>query len=282
MLRVEYLKKCRIVENYHTSTKFSHEPSYVVPILANCGKYKILPDKLYKFNSGRIAGHSDFSDYEYTQRFFSNYKLMCDDAIDKLVCKNDTEKTALKNMIDIETSIAIVERLDTFEIDEAEKDKHLQVFLDKVNNLLKEKGGSRANIQLALVKPFVSQFVQAVRKAMLGDGCENPFRVHRRIIGYGALGKNARKYLPLLADSDYQPTELWDINGDGLSVRMPDFKSLQSNDIVLILAKKEAIIEDVKKHAGTATVLNVNDMIAQIMILKYDLSRLHGKLGDFS
>ncbi len=274
MLRADYLKKCRIVENYHISTKFSHEPSYVVPILANFGKYKILPDKLYKFNAGRTAGHSDFTDYEYTQRFFRNYKLMCEDAIDKLVNKNGMEKAALKNLIDLETSIAIIERLDTYKIDEAEKDKHLQVFVDKVNNLLQEKGGSRSIVSIASIKPFLSQFVQAVRRTILGDSDKEPIRLHRRIIGYGALGKNAQKYLPLLADSEYQPTELWDLNGDGLSVRTPDFKSLQSDDIVLILAKKEAIIEDVKRHAGTATVFNVNDLITQIIISKYGLGRL--------
>lgn len=280
MLRAEYLEKCRIVENYHTSTKFSHEPSYVIPILANSGKYKILPDKLYKFNVGRTAGHSDFTDYEYTRRFFSNYKLMCDDAIEKLADKSDMEKVALKNLINIETSIAIVERLDTFDIEEAEKDKHIQGFLDKVDDLLQEKGGSRSIVSMASIKPFLSEFIQAVRKTILGDNAKDPIRVHRRIIGYGALGKNAQKYLPLLADTEYQPTELWDINGDGLSVRKPDFQSLRSDDIVLILVTREAITEDVKRHAGTAAVLNVNDLITQIIISKYDLSRLHGQFGD--
>ena len=55
----------------------------------------------------------------------------------------------------------------------------------------------------------------------------------KRIIGYGALGKSATKWLALLKGTPLYPTELWDIKGNTAEVTKPDFSSITDGDCLL-------------------------------------------------
>jgi glycosyltransferase involved in cell wall biosynthesis len=83
MVRTEYLRKCRVVENYFVDTRGSHEPGFVIPLLAYGGKRKYFPSALYNFN-GSGDGHSQFKDMGHAQRFYDTYVELCNIAIDAL------------------------------------------------------------------------------------------------------------------------------------------------------------------------------------------------------
>jgi glycosyltransferase involved in cell wall biosynthesis len=83
MVRAEYLKKCKVVENYFIDTRGSHEPGFVIPLLAYKGKRKYFPLALYNFN-GSGDGHSQFGNMIHAQQFYDTYVELCSIAIDTL------------------------------------------------------------------------------------------------------------------------------------------------------------------------------------------------------
>jgi glycosyltransferase involved in cell wall biosynthesis len=83
LVRADYLRKCRIAETYHTSIRGSHEPGYVIPLLAYGGTIKYFPLPLYRFN-GSGDGFSESNDMTHAQNYYDRYTELCDIAIDAL------------------------------------------------------------------------------------------------------------------------------------------------------------------------------------------------------
>jgi glycosyltransferase involved in cell wall biosynthesis len=83
MVRADYLQKCRILETYHTDIRGSHEPGYVIPLLAYGGTIKYFPLPLYHFN-GSGDGFSESNDMTHAQNYYDRYTELCDIAIDAL------------------------------------------------------------------------------------------------------------------------------------------------------------------------------------------------------
>jgi glycosyltransferase involved in cell wall biosynthesis len=78
MVRTSYLYKCRIIENYDTSTKGSHEPDFMVPLTAHGGKVKPIHKQLYRQNKILPVSHSRPGDYEkYYLHYQNYYELTC-------------------------------------------------------------------------------------------------------------------------------------------------------------------------------------------------------------
>ena len=80
MVRVEYLHRCGIVQNFITDTPCSYEPGFIIPLLANGGKYKYFPLPLYKFNVG-CDGHSkprlsENGAYPFQDEYFKISKII--------------------------------------------------------------------------------------------------------------------------------------------------------------------------------------------------------------
>ncbi len=83
MLRTDYLRKCNIIETYYVDTAGSHEPGYIIPILANNGTFKYFPIPLYHFN---VTGesHSRSKKFENQKRYYDEYDKLCCTAIERL------------------------------------------------------------------------------------------------------------------------------------------------------------------------------------------------------
>jgi hypothetical protein len=61
------------------------------------------------------------------------------------------------------------------------------------------------------------------------------------------LGKYGRELLPYYSGTKYEPTVLWDMNGDGTEVRKPDFDSLCETDLVIVFPKSRKIVADIRR-----------------------------------
>jgi glycosyltransferase involved in cell wall biosynthesis len=83
MARASYLRACGLPQSYVTDTRGSHEPGYVIPLLAQGGAKKYFPVALYHFN-GSGEGHSQFKDMAHAQRFYDEYHRLCVCAVDAL------------------------------------------------------------------------------------------------------------------------------------------------------------------------------------------------------
>jgi glycosyltransferase involved in cell wall biosynthesis len=83
LVRRSYLDRCGIVKSYHVGTYGSHEPGYVIPLLAHGGRRKYIPQALYHFNESG-EGHSQTTNITRAQEFYDLYGLLCEKAIDAL------------------------------------------------------------------------------------------------------------------------------------------------------------------------------------------------------
>jgi len=73
-----------------------------------------------------------------------------------------------------------------------------------------------------------------------------------RVVGCAALGKMAKWNLARLKGTPLEPTELWDKDGDGVTVKKSDYSILNNNDIIIISTLPESsvtaeIFNDAKK-----------------------------------
>jgi glycosyltransferase involved in cell wall biosynthesis len=50
LVRTSYVKKCQVMQKFHTIPNFSQEPSLIVPLLGNNGRFKHIPKGLYLRN----------------------------------------------------------------------------------------------------------------------------------------------------------------------------------------------------------------------------------------
>ena len=238
MIRVEYLQKCCIIETYNTDTKGSHEPGFCVPLLAYGGRSHVFSNPLYRFNMNG-EGHSRFNQFEKARNFCEDYYNLTIKAIDSLsnsvvdAEKRDTLKqVALFGKylrMNLRTKVTV--------------DGH--VFEDEIFNKLINMANDKWNISPPLTLEMVAKkpdvFILALRDKLIGkyESISLPSKINGRIVGYGAMGKVAGKILPQLQRTLLEPTVLWDKNGDGTSIELPDVGSLTEDDVVLVFPKGE-------------------------------------------
>ncbi len=270
VVRSSYFRSCGIVESYFTDTKGSHEPGYVIPLTANNGRVKYFPHPLYRFNMNG-EGHSRFTRFKQAENFYNEYCRLQLIAIERLGDRVDATKkerfALLSEILKFNNLLYYADKL-SFN-DQATYRK----ILNELNDFLLKSKLSRSAISYEHLRSYWCDLIRAIRsKVICNPANDNQFiRTCNRVIGYGALGKQARLMLPLINESAYRPTELWDQVGDGEKVKHPDFASLNSDDAVIVLTKSVKIFEEVKRQAGMAKVMVAEELLVPIIVSTYGL-----------
>ena len=231
MVRTQYFIKCGITDSYFTETKGSHEPGYIIPLLANDGQLKYFRMPLYRFNLLDVS-HSRSRLFEHAQVFYDNYDFLCKKAIDQLPesILDKEKKKRLKNISMISKYICLYLK----SIVASDGYYYTDDMLKKIIDTLYTFGYMKNRINRETLVGFESIFIDTIKKLFTMKEPIGLNIIANRIIGYGVLGKQARILLPYLENSRLQPTELWDIAGDGNIVKKPDFESLNENDLVYV------------------------------------------------
>jgi glycosyltransferase involved in cell wall biosynthesis len=136
MVRAEYLNRCRVVQTYFTDTRGSHEPGYVIPILAYGGKIKYFPVALYNFN-GSGEGHSQFKSTEHARQFYDEYHRLCVYAINALpdVVADSSYKCFLRRTSLLSKDIHLYRVALLLRVDEPTKKAFAVQLLDTINKV---------------------------------------------------------------------------------------------------------------------------------------------------
>ena len=227
LIRVTYLKTCKIVENFYTEARIWQEPQILLPLLAYNGKLKYFNFPLYNYVKHQSEKHMSFAN-------FADFGT-CKSSLDKMV-------------------IMVRETINTLSISECKKKRlfHLIPFF-------------RITRYIVFARDFASEIVKNLKKEYIDlvNSCFLPepqigydavdyfeFLVNwvegnilgtltkklepkARVIVWGVMGFNGRKLLSRLTGTELQPTELWDKAGDGTLIKKPDVASLSSDDIVI-------------------------------------------------
>ncbi|MFD2331502.1 glycosyltransferase family 2 protein [Cohnella sp. GCM10020058] len=254
LARAEYLKKCNIVQTYFTDTKGSHEPGYIIPIIANKGKYKYFPQPLYLFNESDF-GHSRQERFEQQRKFYEEYERLCRIAINLLPehIADSKRKEHLIYTVSVSKNILCYQKAKGLQDGHDYADQILAELIEAVNKAFELPTPNTKDGVIGNEHSFIS----AVRNKLLGIlPVQKSINPSERIIGYGALGKAAARMLPLLKNTPIKPTELWDINGDGEIIKKPEFNSLEKEDLLLVFPLAEQVLNQVKAIAPCAILSN--------------------------
>ncbi|MDR3310418.1 MAG: glycosyltransferase family 2 protein [Oscillospiraceae bacterium] len=225
MVRNRYFLKCRVVETYYTDTKGSHEPGFMIPLEAGSGKNIIIPLPLYRHNFD--DGSHSRGDPKYVMQSKQEYLRLCEIAINALSVSVADE--ARKSVLRFCAKIKYYEQL----VCRFEKKDALSEALLLVNeyfncDLKLENCESLEYILFPAIKSFLLGENGYMRLSDAPDG---------KVVAYGALGVRGRRFLPLLDGTGFEPDELWDVRGDGMAVKQPDFERLTRDDLVIIFPR---------------------------------------------
>ena len=250
MVRTKYMRKCRIVENYLTDSTGSHEPGYIIPLLAFGGQIKLIKKNLYRFNVGNFS-HSTFASLENAQVYYQQYDRLCRRTINALPGRiaNKTRKKWLKNVVSVSNTYRTYIHTTRLTKDNTLKENAFLYFLEAINQFFP--------LQPVIARENINEqeklIFEVFAQLLFNDRSKKYFvpKNKVRVVGCGAMGKRASRWIPLLKDTCLQPNELWDIEGDGSIVKKPDYSSLTSRDVVLLFPEKTSapaiqILEDLK------------------------------------
>ncbi len=232
LVKTSYLRACRIPETYETSSKGSHEPGFVVPLLAKGGKYKYIACPFYRFHL--VPGsHSGPRQFDKSIQYYKDYRHLCKIAIERLSESVMSNKRKLELIIIAEAAYYVrIIRYASGLLEDAEECRADAA--KRLADILNSSPFVCESISYEEIQGKADFFMKSVLNAWDPDKAKAEPTPKGRIIGYGALGKAAGKLLPLLRGTNLEPSELWDIAGDGAEVKKPDFASLSDDDMLLV------------------------------------------------
>jgi len=233
MARVSYLTKCMVIENFHTATRGSHEPGYIIPILSGGGKAKFMDLPLYKFNILEES-HSKTKQYSKFVDHWKEYERLVNIALEHLP---SAEKNQLQRCFKV---MKYRRQIAEYSGDSPEVfNKVVCEATEFLNNL----DFTRICFDADNVRDDYDKIFSKVK-----------VQLRRRVIGYGAKGKGAEQFIPEIMGTRYEPTELWDANAVddethiyGLPLYKPDFDCLKNTDLVIVFVKKPEIVKEIRK-----------------------------------
>lgn len=258
MVRKHYLQKCRILETYYTETTGSHEPGYIIPIWAYGGKFKYFSDKLYRFNNGG-EGHSRPPKLEKKLKFSEEYCRLCSIAIDEL--PDEIAMPQKKRILKIIAAIARDITSYNYARELIDEQQRLyEILINSINTSF-----TPPPVPKGINSEDIPNLIQAVENYILGIRPASLItRPTGRVIVWGSQGKRGVRFLPLLTDSAIEPTELWDIAGDGINVKKPDLKLISKDDLVLIMPIGD-VGEKIRALIGNTCAVMLSDDIARYL-----------------
>lgn len=235
MMRVSYMHKCGLIENFCTARSKTYEPLIVIPAAAFGGKLKFFDEPLYRYNT-YASDLYGFDSLEKAKAYNKDYVKMYEWAIQHLNIR-ESEKKRLRNMARLSYSMDLHMQLSQIMYNQS------RVLAAQTLDVINEIGNYKVQIDpSALCDYGYEEFFRAIEnRYLIGN------KSFRRIIGYGALGANSNYLLPQLLGTPYCPTELWDAAGNGKLIKQPDFPSLSADDLLLVFPSKRAIVKELKE-----------------------------------
>ena len=233
LVRTEYLKNCNVIELFYIGRDCNQEPQFVFPLALGGGKIKYFREPLYKYITDNPATHRSFiENYESSKKRWSGFIRAINEIIHRLPI-DEKEKRRLCAMSVLNHTTLILR--DAFQLGNSQDfAEAIDMLLQKVRLYFTPSNA----IEMRLAYVFPLQFIVALEDNTLGTlMIENEFPIGR-VIAWGALGRNAHSLLPYLKGTPLEPTELWDVEGNGGNIKKPELSSLTEQDTVLILPSR--------------------------------------------
>jgi glycosyltransferase involved in cell wall biosynthesis len=247
LIRISYIRKLNIVHNFTTSPRCSQEPQLLIPILGSNGKIKHFPKGLYILNhdvdgiSFRVT-----KTFNSIKTFLSNYYRLIETAISRL----DVSKACRERLLAI-NKISLVKAYINWTKKFDEAVIHQRQWIDEYTSLVHRYFPAVLDCICNNVdRDNFFILTNIVEKRLLFEPIiDLPLKPPGRVIGCGALGFFARKFLPFLKATPYYPVVFWDravrlSSYDGIDVVEPDFHTLTDDDFLLIFPQSSQVLKE--------------------------------------
>lgn len=255
MMRADYMRRCRIVENYCVEPRYTQEPSIVLPLGAGGGKGKVFYEALYRYNLYSSVMAMGNTSFERAQSSCEEYSQINQTVIERLsldinqkerlLCINEWNylHSSMHNTIRFQGHSAIRRSL-----------------AERMLAFLKRHFSPAPDIGLDKLLGAHEHFLyRAVMNAILEHRdmevlARWPQKGQGRVIGYGALGKRARGLVPLLQLTPLRLDELWDQAATedsecfGYPVQKPDYGCLREEDLVIVFAANVPQVDRIREE----------------------------------
>ena len=267
LVRVSYLRECKVVERFITEIRSSQESCYLLPLIVGGGKLKIIEQSLYNYYYYPTQTSARFS-ASHTIDYFSNFRDITAKTIDSL----DTDAT-LRNKWRVFNELGCNFRMILWAQAFPDGAKHLKKLASETATLL----NSHFYPKLEMTKEHILEnndvlFTSVFDCILCKTLKECLFNVSNqpltRIIAWGASGKRGSRIVPHLRGTILQPAELWDINGDGIRVKKPNTDTLTASDTVMVFPMHNANILTELTDVGCSYIL-YEDILSFVAMIKY-------------
>ena len=233
MVRAKYLTRCGIIEKYTTCRKGNQEPQFFLPLAEGMGKIKHFQLPLYKWMYEEPETHLSYlRDFESSITFINDCFDLINKTISNLTC-GKKDKMRFSKMSEFSRLMQLIEFVSYEMYSSIVLEGFSRQLVKMVNDCL--PADQEVTIEHSVTISLL--FCTAITDNVFDVQAKCYHLPKGRVIAWGAMGRQAKVVLPVLEGTPLEPTELWDIAGDGTVVKKPDVDSLTENDLVLVVPK---------------------------------------------
>jgi len=268
LFRVSYLRLCNLLEHFYTGRDHFQELQMLLPLVAGKGKIKYFQIPLYKYTYYKYENHISYTRWDNLDWIIKHFKGR--DTVLKYVIKHLPLCSSEKQRLLLLSEFFHRHRLLHYFLIVKKQQKEnaielLKEYIDMVNSCFSP------NPCISYDEIDDIRFLIASVEDNILCIDSNIKTFSNRIIAWGALGQNGRDLLPFLKGTSLEPTELWDIIGDGTKVKKPNIDSLTENDIVLIFPTITIAVASIRAELDNAkcSILFYEEIVRYIAMAKY-------------
>ena len=270
MVRVDYFYKCKVIEGYRTDIRATQEPGFILPLILEGGKLKIINRSLYYYNKHE-GQTTAYKSAESVINYLNEYKDLTIKIIEGLDAGNHNKNkwNVIAELANKRFILSSIKRHD-------DKSKYNEQVASETASLINKHFIPNPKITVEHILENDYLFLSlSVSACILGTDCTNYINeiislCSGRVIVWGALGERGKQYIPMLINTKLEPTEQWDAEGDGINILKPNPTCLESNDLVLVFPFNDADIMSTLEKTN-CKILRFNKIIEYISSLKYPM-----------
>jgi glycosyltransferase involved in cell wall biosynthesis len=267
LFRVSYLRSCNLLEYFYTGREHFQELQMLLPLVAGKGKIKYFQIPLYRYTYYKYENHISYTHWDNLDWIIKHFKGR--DTVLKYVINHLPFSGHEKQRLLIFSEFFHRHRLlHYFLIKKQQKENSIELlreYIDMVNSYF-----SPNPCILYDEIDDIRFLIAAVEDNIL---CveSNIKTLSKRVIAWGALGQNGKALLPFLKGTSLEPTELWDIAGDGVYIKKPNIYTVTESDIVLIFPTIAIAVANIHSELDNikCSILFYEEIVRYIAVAKY-------------
>jgi len=279
LVRMTYLKKCKVIKNFVTEPRLHQEPSISMPLALGQGRIMYFPQVLYR----HFLLNREMSLTETEERmpgYIANFTNVLRTVINSFSLNDERCRKKLLAICDFfEAKVRFI-LCGGFHNNPDEEERFATQLAELANRYFLPK--PEISVDMVLLTGINQLFI-AIEDCILEKDNE-PFNIKLRlndveqIIYCGALGKVSNKLLPALMKTMLKPDIMWDEKAHkdssmyGVNIKKPDLSAPSINDLFIVMPSSKDISKEIIQNlneAGFYNIISHNEIVEYLCEFYY-------------